>query len=83
MIHKGKSHRPCLRVSDHSRRIRPPMSDQDYLWLEKEIKSVAKLTGRNIEEFLPIALEIAVASQEKRLVIFHFSCRYESDTDAI
>lgn len=31
---------------------------QDHLWLEKEIKSVANVTHRDIAEFLPIAAEI-------------------------
>ncbi|WP_216593910.1 hypothetical protein [Thioflavicoccus mobilis] len=31
---------------------------QDHLWLEREIKSVANVTGRDLAEFLPIAAEI-------------------------
>lgn len=34
------------------------LSYQDHLWLEKEIKSVANVTHRDIAEFLPIAAEI-------------------------
>lgn len=34
------------------------LSYQDHLWLEKEIKSVANVTRRDIEAFLPIAAEI-------------------------
>ena len=31
---------------------------EDHLWLEKEIKSVANVTHRDIEAFLPIAAQI-------------------------
>jgi propanol-preferring alcohol dehydrogenase len=31
---------------------------QDHLWLEKEIKSVANVTYRDIADFLPIAAQI-------------------------
>ena len=31
---------------------------EDHLWMEKEIKSVANVTSRDIEEFLPIAARI-------------------------
>ncbi len=34
------------------------ISYQRHLWMEKEIKSVANVTGRDIEEFLPIAARI-------------------------
>jgi len=34
------------------------ISYQHHLWMEKEIKSVANVTGRDIEEFLPIAAKI-------------------------
>ena len=34
------------------------LSYRDHLWLEKEIKSVANVTRRDIAEFLPIAAEI-------------------------
>jgi alcohol dehydrogenase, propanol-preferring len=34
------------------------LSYQDHLWLEKEIKSVANVTHRDIAEFLPLAAEI-------------------------
>jgi len=50
--------------------IRKEAGDQDYLrnlvyhehlWMEREIKSVANITGRDIREFLPIAAEIPIA----------------------
>jgi propanol-preferring alcohol dehydrogenase len=31
-----------------------------HLWLEKEIKSVANITKRDTEEFLPLAAEIPI-----------------------
>jgi len=50
--------------------IRKEAGDQDYLgrlvyhehlWMEREIKSVANITGRDIREFLPIAAEVPIA----------------------
>lgn len=32
----------------------------EHLWLEKEIKTVANITGRDIAEFLPLAAEIPI-----------------------
>lgn len=34
------------------------LSYEDHLWMEKEIKTVANVTRRDLEEFLPIAAEI-------------------------
>ena len=47
----------------------PPMDYAHLLWDEKELKSVANITRRDVEEFLPLAAEIPVASevQEFRL----------------
>jgi propanol-preferring alcohol dehydrogenase len=39
------------------------LSYRDHLWLEKEIKSVANVTRRDIEEFLPIAAAIPLRPQ--------------------
>ena len=38
----------------------PPLDYAKYLWLEKEIKSVANITRTDAEEFLPIAAEIGI-----------------------
>jgi propanol-preferring alcohol dehydrogenase len=38
----------------------PPLDYAEYLWLEKEIKSVANITRRDAEEFLPLAAEISI-----------------------
>ena len=34
------------------------ISYEDHLWQEKEVKSVANVTHRDLEEFLPIAARI-------------------------
>jgi propanol-preferring alcohol dehydrogenase len=38
----------------------PPLDYAKYLWLEREIKSVANVTRRDAEEFLPLAAEIPI-----------------------
>jgi propanol-preferring alcohol dehydrogenase len=38
----------------------PPLNYAEYLWLEREIKSVANVTRRDAEEFLPLAAEIPI-----------------------
>lgn len=38
----------------------PPLDYAEYLWLEKEIKSVANVTRADAEEFLPLAAEIPI-----------------------
>jgi propanol-preferring alcohol dehydrogenase len=38
----------------------PPLEYTDYLWLEKEIKSVANVTRQDAEEFLPLAAKIPI-----------------------
>ena len=39
----------------------PKLDYAKYLWLEKEIKSVANVTRRDAEEFLPLAAQIPIA----------------------
>jgi len=39
----------------------PPLDYAEYLWLEKEIKSVANVTRQDAEEFLPLAAKIPIA----------------------
>lgn len=39
----------------------PPLDYAEYLWLEREIKSVANVTRRDALEFLPLAAEIPIA----------------------
>jgi len=38
----------------------PPLEYAEYLWLEKEIKSVANVTRQDADEFLPLAAQIPV-----------------------
>jgi propanol-preferring alcohol dehydrogenase len=38
----------------------PPLDYAEYLWLEREIKSVANVTCRDAEEFLPLAAQIPI-----------------------
>lgn len=38
----------------------PQLNYAEYLWLEKEIKSVANVTRRDAEEFLPLAAQIPI-----------------------
>ena len=39
----------------------PPLDYAEYLWLEKEIKSVANVTRQDAEEFLPLAAQIPIS----------------------
>jgi propanol-preferring alcohol dehydrogenase len=38
----------------------PPLDYAQFLWLEREIKSVANVTAQDAEEFLPLAAEIPI-----------------------
>jgi len=38
----------------------PPLDYAEYLWLEREIKSVANVTRQDAEEFLPLAAQIPI-----------------------
>ena len=38
----------------------PALDYAEYLWLEKEIKSVANVTRADAEEFLPLAAQIPI-----------------------
>ena len=38
----------------------PPLDYAQYLWLEREIKSVANVTRQDAEEFLPLAAQIPI-----------------------
>jgi propanol-preferring alcohol dehydrogenase len=48
----------AIRKEDRDKEALLGLSYGDHLWLEKEIKSVANVTHRDIAEFLPIAAEI-------------------------
>ena len=38
----------------------PPLDYAEYLWLEKEVKSVANVTRADAEEFLPLAAQVPI-----------------------
>ncbi len=48
----------AIRKEAADRQLMADICYEDHLWMEKEIKSVANVTHRDIEEFLPIAAEI-------------------------
>jgi propanol-preferring alcohol dehydrogenase len=41
----------------------PELDYTEHLWYEKEIKSVANITRRDVQEFLPLAAEIPIISE--------------------
>lgn len=48
----------AIRKEAGDREVMAEISYERHLWLEKEIKTVANITGRDIAEFLPIAAAI-------------------------
>src|SRR5690606_39282619 len=48
----------AIRKEDADQNALLRLSYHEHLWMEREIKSVANITGRDISEFLPIAGEI-------------------------
>ena len=72
----GETVPQALRVLEKSGRLvvavirkRTPIPAMDYaglLWDEKEIKSVANITRRDIEEFLPLAAKIPIVSEVRK-----------------
>jgi propanol-preferring alcohol dehydrogenase len=50
----------AIRKQDDDRTLLESLSYERHLWMEKEIKSVANVTARDIAEFLPIAAEIPI-----------------------
>jgi propanol-preferring alcohol dehydrogenase len=50
----------AIRKEDGDKEALLSLSYHDHLWLEREIKSVANITVRDIAEFLPIAAEIPI-----------------------
>ena len=48
----------AIRKEDRDRHLMAEIRYEDHLWLEKEVKSVANVTHRDFEEYLPIAAEI-------------------------
>lgn len=52
----------AIRKEDADKEALLEISYHDHLWLEREIKSVANITVRDIAEFLPIAARIPIRS---------------------
>ncbi len=53
----------AIRKEDGDKRSLLDLSYEEHLWLEREIKSVANITGRDIAEFLPLAAAIPIQPQ--------------------
>jgi propanol-preferring alcohol dehydrogenase len=49
----------------------PALNYAEYLWLEREIKSVANVTRRDAEEFLPLAAEIPITPTIEEFPLEH------------
>ena len=48
----------AIRKEDTDRKLLAGIRYEDHLWLEKEIKTVANVTHRDLSEFLPVAAEV-------------------------
>ena len=48
----------AIRKEDRDRDLMATIRYEDHLWMEKELKSVANVTHRDLEAFLPVAAEI-------------------------
>ena len=53
----------AIRKEENDRSVLNRLSYHEHLWMEREIKSVANITGFDIAEFLPIAAEIPIRSE--------------------
>lgn len=53
----------AIRKEDADKQALLALSYHDHLWMEREIKSVANITRRDIQEFLPIAAAIPIRPQ--------------------
>ena len=52
----------AIRKEDRDKSALLELSYHEHLWLEREIKTVANITGEDIRAFLPIAADIPIAS---------------------
>jgi propanol-preferring alcohol dehydrogenase len=50
----------AIRKEEADKRTLLDLSYHDHLWLEKEIKSVANVSGRDLREFLPLAAAASI-----------------------
>jgi propanol-preferring alcohol dehydrogenase len=48
----------AIRKEDTDRDLLASLRYEDHLWLEKEVKTVANLTHRDLSEFLPLAAQV-------------------------
>ena len=48
----------AIRKEDNDRDLLASLRYEDHLWLEKEVKTVANLTHRDLSEFLPLAAQV-------------------------
>ena len=48
----------AIRKEDADRHLMATIRYHDHLWMEKEIKTVANVTGRDLSEFLPLAARV-------------------------
>jgi propanol-preferring alcohol dehydrogenase len=50
----------AIRKEDADKDALMALSYHEHLWLEREVKTVANLTGRDIAEFLPLAARVPI-----------------------
>jgi propanol-preferring alcohol dehydrogenase len=50
----------AIRKEDHDKEVLQTLSYADDLWMEREIKSVANVAGRDVAEFLELAAQIPI-----------------------
>ena len=53
----------AIRKEARDRDLLASIRYEDHLWMEKELKTVANVTSRDLEEFLPLAAEIPLRVQ--------------------
>lgn len=53
----------AIRKEEADKHALQELSYHDHLWMEREIKSVANITGRDIREFLKLAAEVPIVPQ--------------------
>jgi propanol-preferring alcohol dehydrogenase len=59
----------AIRKEGSDRELLAGLSYEDQLWMEKEIKSVANVTARDIERFLTVAAEIPVKPEVRTFAL--------------
>ena len=50
----------AIRKEFHDEQVLASINYSDHLWMEKEIKSVANITRKDVEDFLKIASQIPI-----------------------